>query len=80
MPSDLHYRKDSLRVGDVIVYDHMAECPYLGVISKINIDKYGYQHQVFVRWQNSQPRNYNADVGYSGFNICAFRNFKVIRH
>ena len=69
-----------LKVGDVVVYDYKSEYPYLGVISDIELDKYGYQHKVFILWQNSQPRNYNADVGYCGFNIRNLRHdFQVIR-
>ena len=71
----------TLRVGDIVIYNHRSFDPHIGVINKIECDRYGHQHNVFVHWQGKQPRNYNADVGYSGMNILNLRHeYRVIRH
>ena len=69
-----------LKVGDIVIFDYNSEHPHLGIIKKIELDRYGDQNKVFMLWQKSQPRNYNADAGYCGFNITNLRHqFKVIR-
>ena len=69
-----------LKVGDMIVYNHKSTHPCTGVIKRIEIDKWGFQHKVFIHWQGQIPQNYNVEAGFCGFNIRNLRNeFRLIR-
>ena len=68
------------QVGDVLIYSYKSIRPYVGVVKRIEYCRYGHQNMVFVHWQHMQPRNYNADYGYSGVNIHNLRHdFRLIR-
>ena len=71
---------DPLKVGDMVICDYKSKHPYTGIIKRIEIDKYGFQHNVFIHWQGQCPRGYTDLHGFSGFNIKNRRHeFKVIR-
>ena len=69
-----------LKIGDMIIYRHNSDNPYTGVIKEIEIDKWGFQHKVFIHWQGQVPQTYNVEAGFCGFNIRNLRNeFRLIR-
>ncbi len=70
---------NSLKIGDMIIYNHKLH-PYTGVIKRIEIDKWGFQHKVFIQWQGQRPQTYSVEAGFCGFNIRNLRNeFKLIQ-
>ena len=53
---------------------------YVGMVSRIVLDKWGHQNNVFVIWQGNIAPNYNRLHGYAGTNIHNLRSeFEVIR-
>ena len=53
---------------------------YVGIVHKIEFDKWGHSQNVFVAWQGSPPQMYNRTHGYAGTNIHNLRSeFRVIR-
>ncbi len=69
-----------LKVGDMVIMHHKSTRSYTGIIKRIEIDKWGYQNNVFIHWQGLVPHTYTNLHGFSGFNIRNLRHeFKVIR-
>ena len=69
-----------LKVGDMVIYNHKSTHPYTGIIKGIDIDKLGYQSNVFIHWQGVQPHVYMDKYGFSAFNVRNLHHeFKVIR-
>ena len=53
---------------------------YVGVVYKIEYDKWGHQEKVHVQWSDISPPDYNSHHGYSGINIHNLRSeFQIIR-
>ena len=71
----------SIRIGDIVIYKHRSFNPMLGVVSKIELSKWGHQERVYIKWQDRTPANYDSEYGYSGMNIINHRSsFRLIRH
>jgi len=69
-----------LKVGDMVILGHKSPRPYTGIIKRIEIDKWGYQNNVYIHWQGPAPHTYTNLHGFSGFNIRNLcHEFKVIR-
>ena len=70
-----------LKIGDMVIYNHKSNHPYIGVIKRIEVDKWGHQNNVFIHWQGRRPHLYTDLHGFCGFNIRNHRNeFRLIRH
>ncbi len=71
------------RVGDILVVNvpthHNRN--FVGVINKINLDKWGFQGNIFVSWQTDPAWGYNPEHGYAGLNLLNLRSqFKIFRN
>ena len=68
-------------VGDMIVYNYKSIRPYVGIVTKVELCKYGFQNNVYVLWQGQRPNNYNAKLGYAGLTIRNLvHEYQIIRN
>ncbi len=64
------------RVGDTLI----VKGKWVGIVRKIELDKWGHQEKVFVLWQGAPGPNYHSHYGYSGVNIHNLRSeFDLVR-
>ena len=63
-----------LAIGEMIIYMYKTDHPFVGIISKIDTNMYGHQHNVFIHWQGENPETYNVKYGFAGANIVNHRD------
>jgi hypothetical protein len=64
----------------MLIYNYKSIRPCVGIVSKIDYDRFDHANNVFVQWQTHRPDTYNDGYGLSGLNIHNMRHeFKVIR-
>ena len=79
-----------VKLGDLIVIDastryiesieHIFD-KYVGLVSKIQEDKWGHQRSVYISWQTKPSPGYNNQHGYCGMNIHNMRDvFRIYRN
>jgi len=79
------------KIGDLLIVrpdSRRSQCivgadmrDYIGIVYKIEHDKWGHQEKVHVQWSSDTPPNYNHNHGYAGTNIHNLRSeFRVIRN
>ncbi len=67
-------------IGDMIVYNYKSNRPYAGIVTKIELCKYGFQNNIYVMWQGQRPNNYNVDHGYAGLSVKNLvHEYQIIR-
>jgi hypothetical protein len=78
------------RIGDMLIVKpepRHTQCivgadvrEYIGIVYKIEYNKWGHQEKVHVQWSDDMPPSYNKQHGYAGTNIHNLRSeFQVIR-
>ena len=69
MPNDRWYNID------------VGERRYVGLVSEIQLNKWGHQDNVYIAWSDETPPDYRENDGYMGINIHNLRaEFDVIRN
>ncbi len=70
------------RVGDLVLVSCPIEHsePRAGIVSKIELDKWGHQENVFIAWQGESAWGYLPDHGYAGLSMHNLRDqFRIFR-
>ena len=70
------------RIGDLILANTHTQRGriFVGIVNKIQLDKWGHQENVFVSWQGDPAWGYNPRHGYAGLNIHNLRDqFRIFR-
>ena len=70
------------RVGDLVLVSSPVEPDeaFTGIVSKIELDKWGHQENVFIAWQTQAAWGYLPDHGYAGLSMHNLRDqFRIFR-
>lgn len=68
------------RVGDMLIYNYKSILPCVGVVDRVEYDRFIHGNHVHVHWQSRSPSHYSHKYGFASINIHNMRHeFKVIR-